>query len=790
MGHATPRRSSVLPEEPTTDIPPDDPTVPPPDAARGGGASDSDGSGSGDEAHGAHALSEDDLEDDSLEDDDLGRARRPVRRVRRVGPGEVVPTPKQAGQLVAQAGAVALLVALAGLAYGGGAGRSVSPGLPDPGALTGWGLPLTEVVAQFAAALVIGNLLAAVLWGPSPSGGAAVAGLHRRIAGVAAAVWSVAAVAIWLFTLSDIRGVPVSGILGAEALGNLGFRTAAGQAGLCTVVAALAATALCRRSPAGALLVALLGVLPPAFVESAVPTADHRTAIAASALETLAVTVWLGALAALLLRAARDRVPPAAPGRPVSGRPVSGQSGPHGPTVSGQTEAGPDAAGLGLAGGTGTAAGRSAVPEAVLVAARRFGPVALVSVVLGVASIGLSAMVVLGPSDTGLDSAYGYLVVLSLGAFGVAGAIARWRSTQTVPALGRGLPGPFVRFASLELTVLGALVGLSAAIARTPSPLESGEGIHHESPGVQMLGFDLPPSVSFAQLASDWRPDVLFLLVCAALAGGYAGLLVRARRAGVSRPAGRAVAWFAGVGVVVVATSSGVGRYAPVFFSVTIIQHVLLAVVAPFLLSRGAPITLALRALPRAARPTPGTPDVAGPREWLVGALRSRGVRVLTAPGTVVGLWVLGLAGIYFTGVFEATRWSYAIDLAVQAYLLGCGSLLFWWLTGPDPRPAGRRSDLTRAGLAAGAAVAAVVAGGMLATVVGVVAADWWIGLLRVLPLPWPWGSRTAAADQAVGGVLLAAAPALVLLAIAADRLSAASVTRRKARARSRAAGE
>ncbi|GAA0232661.1 hypothetical protein GCM10009539_17520 [Cryptosporangium japonicum] len=431
--------------------------------------------------------------------------------------------------------------------------------------------------------------------------------------------------------------------------------------------------------------------------------------------------------------------------------------------------------------------------------------VSLVGVVLGVGAIVLSAMVVLGPSDTGLDSAYGHLVALSLGAFGVAGAIGRWRSTQTVPALGRGLPGPFVRFASLELTVLGALVGLSAAIARTPSPLESGEGIHHESPGVQMLGFDLPPSVSFAQLASDWRPDVLFLLGCAVLAGAYGWLVVRCRRAGVSWATGRAVSWFAGVGVIVVATSSGVGRYAPMFFSVTIIQHVLLAVVAPLLLARGAPITLALRALPRAGSaegpragsaevtlPRVGRPesadlargragDVDGPREWLVAALRSRAVRIVTAPGTVVGLWVLGLAGIYFTGIFEATRWSYAIDLAVQGYLLGVGSVLFWWLTGPDPRPGGRRADATRAGMATVAALAAVVAGVLLATVVGVVAADWWIGLLRVLPLPWPWGSRTAAGDQAVGGAVLGGVCAVVLLAIAADRLSAASVARRKA---------
>lgn len=312
----------------------------------------------------------------------------------------------------------------------------------------------------------------------------------------------------------------------------------------------------------------------------------------------------------------------------------------------------------------------------------------------------------------------------------------------------------------------------------------------------------------------------------------------------------RTAAWFAGVAAIAVATSSGVGRYAPVFFSVTIVQHVLLGVIAPLLLSRGAPVILVLRALrparhdaansaasgavnktasedvnktasedadrtasedvnqtasgdanapafgaanelashgarETAARAENGTVSgegVAGPREWVVGALRSRAARILTSPGNVVLLWVLGMAGIYFTGVFEATRWSYAVDLAVQAYLLGSGSLLFWWLTGSDPRPGGRRGDGTRAVMAVVAGAAAVVAGLLLAGVVGVVAADWWIGLLRVLPLPWPWGSATAADDQAVGGALLAAVSGVVFLVIAADRLLAASLARRKPR--------
>ncbi|SHN43575.1 cytochrome c oxidase assembly protein [Cryptosporangium aurantiacum] len=648
-------------------------------------------------------------------------------------PGFTLP-PDRAARLVAAAAVAAAVVTTAlALGYGDGVGRSVDPGLPSPGALTSWGLPLSQLIGLLAASLVVGNLVAAVFWAPrsavarsavAPSAvareGSPVVGIHRRVALRAAAVWAVAAAAAWLFTLSDLRGLPVTGILTADALGNVGLRTPDGQAGLLTVVAALAAAALCRRFGVAALIVAVIGIVPPAFVGPAVSTADHRTAVASALLSLVALTLWTGGLAAVLTRAVHDR-------------------------------------------------------ETLHAVATRYGRAALLCLIAAAATAALSAYLVLAPSGTGLSSAYGQLVAVQLVVLAALAGVGHWRRTQTVPALGRDRRDPFVRFAVLELLLLGAAVGLSVALARTPAPLDAGDAtVHHESAGQQMLGYDLPPVVSLWQLAADWRPDLLVLTLCAVAVAGYLRLEQRAHRAGTPWPFRRSAAWLAGVAVVAVATSSGVARYAPAFFSVTVIQHVLLGIVAPLLLVWGAPLTLALRVL------RPGTGPVTGPGDRLPAALRSRPVRVLTTPVAVAGLWSAALFGTYFTGVFEESRWSYAVDLAVSGALLGTGYLLFWWLAGPDPRPSGRRTNRARIAVAVCAGGAAVTAGLLLIHGSRLVAADWYIGLLRVLALPWPWGSTSAGADQVVGGTVLWVTSAVVFAALVADRLAATLTGRRR----------
>ncbi len=69
------------------------------------------------------------------------------------------------------------------------------------------------------------------------------------------------------------------------------------------------------------------------------------------------------------------------------------------------------------------------------------------------------------------------------------------------------------------------------------------------------------------------------------------------------------------------------GRYMPAMFSMHMAAHMLLSMLTPILLVLGAPVTLALRALPAA-----GKGDPPGPREWLLAALHIAGVAVLHQP--------------------------------------------------------------------------------------------------------------------------------------------------------------
>ncbi|MGZ5410466.1 MAG: hypothetical protein ACXWDJ_10770, partial [Aeromicrobium sp.] len=104
----------------------------------------------------------------------------------------------------------ALAVLVIALELGGGAPQSVPEGIPDPGLVTGWGLPAIKLVTDFAAVLTIGFLVAAVFL--LPSSGDWVQGLSvtaARIASRCAAVWAASTVALYFLTVSDVFAVPL-----------------------------------------------------------------------------------------------------------------------------------------------------------------------------------------------------------------------------------------------------------------------------------------------------------------------------------------------------------------------------------------------------------------------------------------------------------------------------------------------------------------------------------------------------------------------------------------------------
>lgn len=112
------------------------------------------------------------------------------------------------------------------------------------------------------------------------------------------------------------------------------------------------------------------------------------------------------------------------------------------------------------------------------------------------------------------------------------------------------------------------------------------------------------------------------------------------------------------------------------------IVHMLLAMLVPILLVLGAPVTLALRALPAAGRDQPP-----GLREWLLAALHSRVSRFFTHPVVAAFVFVIGFYGLYFSSIFDAIVGSHAGHVAMNAHFLLSGYLFYWVVIGVDPTP-------------------------------------------------------------------------------------------------------
>jgi putative membrane protein len=175
-----------------------------------------------------------------------------------------------------------------------------------------------------------------------------------------------------------------------------------------------------------------------------------------------------------------------------------------------------------------------------------------------------------------------------------------------------------------------------------------------------------------------WSEDPVVIGALAATATAYACGVRRARRRhGRAAVPKRHVGAFAG-GLVAIAVAllSPLDYWAGQLFSAHMVQHDLLAMVAPPLLLLGAPLTVALRAV------APATA-----RHWIVPVLHSRPVLLLAAPPVAFGLFTTFLWVAHLSPLYDAALRDDRIHALEHLGLLGLG-LLFWWpVVGLDPNP-------------------------------------------------------------------------------------------------------
>jgi putative membrane protein len=185
-------------------------------------------------------------------------------------------------------------------------------------------------------------------------------------------------------------------------------------------------------------------------------------------------------------------------------------------------------------------------------------------------------------------------------------------------------------------------------------------------------GADVPaPTVGRLLLGWSLNPTVAIPLLVAAI------LYLRGRRrltlGGVRWPRSRTACFLAGLAAIALALMSPLEAYDTVLFSVHVVQHMVLTMVAGPLLALGAPVTLALRA-------TRGTA-----RRRLARLLNSPPVHVIGHPLVAWVLFTLSLYALYFSPLFDLTLRQPLVHDAVHLHFIAVGVLFWWPLVGIDP---------------------------------------------------------------------------------------------------------
>ncbi|WP_330276114.1 cytochrome c oxidase assembly protein [Lentzea sp. NBC_00516] len=287
---------------------------------------------------------------------------------------------------------------------------------------------------------------------------------------------------------------------------------------------------------------------------------------------------------------------------------------------------------------------------------RRYHRLSLVCVLVLVLSGSVTAAVLIGPA--GPANGFFVLVLLKLVACALIPVVrARWSAR---------------RLLGTELIVLGLALAASTGLTHLVPPAWS-----HSTPTPQqtVLGFDLPDPPTAGELLLGWRFDLVLGLAAVLAALVYLLGVRRLRGRGDAWPGGRTAAWSLGCAVLLVVTSSGVGRYAAGTFSTHMVAHMSLNMLAPVLLVLGGPVTLALRALPP------------GPRQWVIALVHCRVTRIIAHPAVAALTFVGSFYLLYFSELFGAAmRFHWAHQL-MNIHFLVTGYVFYWLVIGVDRAP-------------------------------------------------------------------------------------------------------
>lgn len=257
-------------------------------------------------------------------------------------------------------------------------------------------------------------------------------------------------------------------------------------------------------------------------------------------------------------------------------------------------------------------------------------------------------------------------------------------------------------------------------------------------------------------LALDWSLDgpvgAAFLVLVVAVGMLYLEAAARGRRLdrrGRRWPRRRTAYFLGGLAVLMIDLYSGIGTGADTRLSVHMLEHMIMWVIVAPLLVAGAPVRLALYALPRAGRRRLGR------------YLRSRAVAAVTSPFGSVALFCAVLLVTHLPAVYGLALSNDYVHEAEHALYLVTAVLVWAPLLGVDPLPHRPGSGGQFACM-----VACMVPMGIVALWLGVAASPVYGHYVQSLGPAALHDQREAATVMWVGCLAAFAVPALRLIPI------------------------
>ncbi len=497
--------------------------------------------------------------------------------------------------------------------------------LLDPGDLVRWGLPISRAVMDVAMATTIGALVIAAFVFAESSKQLRIA---MNTAAAASVIWVISGLLALNFTYLNVTGTAFSFdqtqgsgfwlFVTQIELGQYQLLNLAGG----VVVSILAISSQRLTSAALTAAVAFVALVPMALTGHASGTANHGMAVNSLGLHLLAISIWVGGLIALTVVRYRAGVS--------------------------QVEVG------------------------------RFSSLALFSFGLVFLSGLINAQLRIGTLENWM-SEYGILVLLKMAALAVLGIIGAAYRRKLVASIS-SKPKAFWRIVGLELAIMAIAIGLAAGLSRTAPPVNPTELVG-TTPAELLTGQKLPPELTLTTFFTQFKPDLLWLVVATAAIVGYLLGVRRLRLRGDKWPLGRTVSWVTGMLLLAFITSGSLNAYQEYLFSVHMVAHMLLTMAVPIFLVPGAPITLLSRAVEKRSD------DSRGIREWALWAVHTKYARVISHPVIAAVMFAGSLVVFYFTPIFGWSTNEHIGHEWMVLHFLITGYLFVQSIIGVDPGP-------------------------------------------------------------------------------------------------------